>query len=135
VSRRVDHTAIVVADLDEALDRYRTLLGAEPGAKHLVPEQRVAVAFLALGDTQLELISPTDPESGVARYLAARGEGLHHVGIHVDDIESELERLRLQGIELIDDQPRQGVHGKIAFVHPRGTGGVLLELVQPAEKR
>jgi methylmalonyl-CoA/ethylmalonyl-CoA epimerase len=127
---RIDHTAIVVADLGEALERYRRVLGVSFGTRYLLPGQRVEVAFLAMGDTQLELVTPTDPESGVARFLAKRGEGLHHVGILVDDIDRELERLRRENVDLIDEQPRPGVHGKIAFVHPRSTGGVLIELIE-----
>jgi methylmalonyl-CoA/ethylmalonyl-CoA epimerase len=127
---RVDHTAIVVADMDEALGRYRRLLGAEASIRAVVPEQLAEVAFLSMGDTKLELIAPTDPNSGIARFLRERGESLHHVGIEVDDIRCELRRLSDAGIELIDAEPRPGLHGSIAFVHPRGTGGVLLELIQ-----
>jgi methylmalonyl-CoA epimerase len=127
---RVDHTAVVVADLDEARERYRLLLGVEPGPKIRVAEQRASVAFIELGDTEIELISPADPDSGVARFLARRGEGLHHIGLLVDDLGEELTRLVRQGFELIDSNPRRGVHGKIAFVHPRSTGGILLELIE-----
>ncbi len=127
---RIDHTAIVVRDMDGAIERYRRLFGAEPRDRATVPDQRVEVAFLPIGDTELELICPTDPSSGVSRFLAQRGEGLHHVGILVQDISAELGRLADQGVELIDRAPRRGTHGSIAFVHPRGTGGVLVELIQ-----
>jgi methylmalonyl-CoA/ethylmalonyl-CoA epimerase len=130
VNLRIDHTAIAVRDLDEALERYRRLIHAETSHRSLVADQRVEVAFLTIGDTELELIAPTDSESGVARFLDRRGEGLHHIGIQVDDIASELRRLEGEGVGLIDHLPRRGVHGMVAFVHPRATGGVLLELIQ-----
>jgi methylmalonyl-CoA epimerase len=128
--QRIDHTAIAVHDLDEALPRYEALYGVTRGERAVVPDQRVEVAFLPIGDTSLELISPLDDESGVARFLANRGEGLHHLAVAVPDIRKELERLRAAGVRLIDNEPRSGFHGEVAFVHPRGTGGVLLELVQ-----
>lgn len=130
---RVDHTAIVVRDMDEALGRYRVLLTAECTERVHVENQGVEVAFLRLGDTQIELVQPTCRESGIARFLEERGEGLHHVGIRVTDIRVELERLRANGIKLIDEVPRRGVHGLIAFIHPRGTGGTLIELVMHDE--
>jgi len=128
--RRIDHTAIVVADLDEALPRYRRLFGIEPGLRQAVPDQGVEIAFLPIGDTQLELVQPTSEDSGVARFLARRGEGLHHIAVEVEDIAAELDRLDAAGIPLIDRQPRRGVHGRIAFVRPEALGGVLLELVE-----
>lgn len=127
---RVDHTAIVVADMDEALARYQRIWGLEPRIRREVPDQRVEIAFLPVGDTQLELIRPLDAESGVARFLEQHGESLHHVGIAVGDIRAELETLSQEGVQLIDREPRHGVHGLVAFVHPRSTGGVLIELVQ-----
>lgn len=127
---RIDHTAIVVRDLDEAIARYRSLLGIEPGARGVVEDQHIALAFLSIGDTQLELIQPTDEDSGVARFLARRGESLHHIAVRVPDIRAALAKLTDQGVELIDREPRPGFHGQIAFVHPRALDGVLLELVE-----
>lgn len=127
---RIDHTAIVVVDMDDALERYGRIWGLAPVDRTVVPEQDVEVAFLPVGDTQLELVRPLRASSGVGRFLARHGESLHHVGIAVDDIRAEMDGLREQGVELVDQQPRQGVHGLIAFVHPRGNGGVLVELVQ-----
>jgi methylmalonyl-CoA epimerase len=129
----VDHTAIAVRNLDEALERYRKLFGIEPTLRRAVPDQHVEVAFLPMGGTQLELIQPVSAEAGVARFLERHGESLHHVAFSVTDIESELARLDGDGVELIDREPRRGVHGRIAFVHPRGTGGVLVELVEQTE--
>jgi methylmalonyl-CoA/ethylmalonyl-CoA epimerase len=127
---RIDHTAIVVADMDEALPRHERLWGVTASLRSRVPEQGVEVAFLPVGDTQLELIQPMTPDSGVGRFLQRHGESLHHIGIAVGDIRAELEELARNGIEVIDSHPRHGVHGLIAFIHPRGTGGVLVELVQ-----
>jgi methylmalonyl-CoA epimerase len=127
---RIDHTAIAVADMDEALARYGALWEVQTTLRTEVPEQGVEVAFLPIGDTQLELICPLDASSGVARFLDTHGESLHHIGLQVEDIRSELRRLEEQGVQLIDREPRRGVHGLIAFVHPRGTGGVLVELVE-----
>lgn len=128
--RRVDHTAIVVRDMDEALARYAALFGLEPSLRQPIPDQRVEVAFLPLGDTELELIQPTNGTSGVARFLDRRGEGLHHIGLAVDDIRRELADLEDRGIRLIDREPRHGAHGAVAFLHPEATGGVLIELVE-----
>jgi methylmalonyl-CoA/ethylmalonyl-CoA epimerase len=130
---RIDHTAIVVRDLDEAIPRHEQLYGVKCRERHIVPEQGVEVAFLPIGDTQLELIAPLDSSSGVARFLETHGEGLHHIAVLVDDIRAELARLQAQGVRLIDTEPRANFHGLIAFVHPKGTGGVLLELVQARE--
>lgn len=127
---RIDHTAIVVSDMNEALRRYGGVWGLEPSIRTEVRDQQVEIAFLPVGDTQLELISPLDADSGVARFLERHGESLHHIGIAVDDIRAELQTLSESGIELIDREPRKGVHGLIAFVHPRGNGGILIELVQ-----
>jgi methylmalonyl-CoA epimerase len=127
---RIDHTAVAVRDLDEAIPRFERLYGVLCREREIVPDQAVEVAFLPIGDTQLELICPLGEETGVARYLNSRGESLHHIAVQVDDIEEELARLKDSGTELIDRAPRRGVHGRIAFVHPRGTGGVLLELVE-----
>lgn len=127
---RVDHTGIAVENMDEALAHYQRVYGVGVTERVHVPDQRVEVAFLALGDTQLELVCPTTSDSGVARFLARRGPGLHHVAVQVADIAAELNDLHQQGVELIDRRPRAGAHGLVAFVHPRGNGGVLLELVQ-----
>ncbi len=128
--RRIDHTAVAVRDLAEAVPRYEGLLGGRAGERIIMADQGVEVAFVSMGDTQLELVQPLDPTSGVARFLDSHGEGLHHVGVAVDDLSAELRRLEVDGVRLIDRVPRRGVHGLIAFIHPHGTGGVLVELVQ-----
>lgn len=126
---RVDHTAVAVRDMDEALERYRRIYGVGAAERHTVSEQGVEVAFLPVGDTELELVAPLNAESGVARFLDRHGEGLHHIGMLVEDIEAELLGLAADGVRLIDQHARSGPHGLIAFIHPEQTG-LLVELVQ-----
>ncbi len=124
------HVAVVVADLDAALAHYAAL-GFVGGERFALPEQRVLAATFRAGPGFLELIQPTDPEGPIARFLAKRGEGLHHVAYRVPEIEVALRRLRNAGVRLIDETPRRGAHGwRIAFVHPESCGGVLTELVE-----
>jgi methylmalonyl-CoA/ethylmalonyl-CoA epimerase len=124
------HVAVVVADLDEALARYR-LLGFANGERFVLAEQAVEVATLRSGTGWIELIRPTDPDGPIARYLAKRGEGVHHVAYAVPDLRASLNELAAAGIRLIDATPRIGAHGwRIAFVHPESCAGVLTELVQ-----
>jgi methylmalonyl-CoA epimerase len=127
---RVDHTAIVVADMDEAVPRWQAMVDGDVELRQPVSHQRVEIAMLRIGNTRLELVSPLDESSGVARFLERRGEGLHHIGLEVVDITDSIESAQLAGLSMIDDEPRRGVHGLIAFIHPRSTGGVLLELIQ-----
>jgi methylmalonyl-CoA/ethylmalonyl-CoA epimerase len=128
-SPRLHHIAIVVADLDEATARYR-LLGFGSGERFSLPQQAVDVVTFRSGDGWIELIRPTDPEGPIARFLAKRGEGLHHVAYAVPDLEAALDALAAAGVRLIDTVPRVGAHGwRIAFVHPESCGGVLTELV------
>jgi methylmalonyl-CoA/ethylmalonyl-CoA epimerase len=130
----IDHVAVVVRDIDEALPRYRSLFGLEPADPVTeVAAQGVRLCFLPTGPApaaRIELIQPTDPESGVARFLESRGEGLHHVCFGTIDLAAELERLVRAGAELIDQQPRPGAEGPVAFVHPRTLNGVLWELLE-----
>ena len=124
------HVAVVVADLDEALARYREL-GFSGGERFVLAEQAVEVATLRSGTGWIELIRPTDPEGPIARYLAKRGEGVHHVAYAVPDLRASLNELAAAGIRLIDAAPRIGAHGwRIAFIHPESCAGVLTELVQ-----
>jgi methylmalonyl-CoA/ethylmalonyl-CoA epimerase len=137
MSRRIgaiDHVAVVVRSVDEALPRYRALFGLHPDdAAADFPLQRVRLAFLPTGPepaARIELIQPLDDESGVARFLAARGEGLHHVCFRTDDLPAALRELAAAEAELIDREPRPGAHGDVAFVHPRTLNGVLWELLE-----
>ena len=128
---KVDHIAIAVSNLDEALGLYDRLFDLRPEKVETVPQQRVKAAILPTGEgTQIELIQPTDSDSGVAKFLERRGEGIHHIAIEVEDIGKELKTLASKGVELIDKEPRLGLAGKVAFVHPKSTRGVLIELVQ-----
>jgi methylmalonyl-CoA/ethylmalonyl-CoA epimerase len=129
----IHHVAIVVRSIDESLPRYRALFGLRPEAEPAVfASQRVRVCFLATGPdpaARLELVEPIDEESGVARFLADRGEGLHHVCLVTPDLPASLASLAEEEAELIDSQPRPGAHGRVAFVHPRTLDGVLWELL------
>ncbi len=128
---KVDHIGIAVTDLDNALSFYRDQLGLVLGGEEEVPEQKVKVVFLHIGETRLELLQSTDPEGPVAKFIEKRGQGIQHIGIGVDNIEETLEELKKKGAKLIDEQPRIGAGGaKIAFVHPKSTAGVLLEICQ-----
>jgi methylmalonyl-CoA epimerase len=136
--RRIDHVAIVVRSLETALAFYRDTLGIEPKEIVEFPSEGIRLAFLPLGGpdgSAIELLEPTDPDSGVARYLAKRGEGMHHICLEVPDIDRALAELRAQGVAVLDSAPRQTVEGRGIFLHPRGTGGVLLELVQRSVQR
>lgn len=124
------HVAVVVADLDAAAERH-ALLGFAGEERTLVPSQGVQVITYPAGAGWLELISPTDPDGAIARYMARRGEGLHHVAYRVADLRAALAKLEKAGVRLIDREPREGVHGwKVAFIHPEACNGVLTELVQ-----
>jgi methylmalonyl-CoA/ethylmalonyl-CoA epimerase len=127
----VHHLAVVVEDMDLALRFWRDALGLDLAGVRDVPEQASQVAFLPAGEAEIELVRPTSPDSGVARYLAKRGPGMHHVCLSVGDLAGMLERLAAQGVRLINPQPMTGADGRrYAFVHPESTGGVLLELYQ-----
>jgi methylmalonyl-CoA/ethylmalonyl-CoA epimerase len=130
----VNHLAIAVPSLQEAIPFYRDVLGLPFTGTEDVPEQKVRVAFFQVGSTRLELLEPTAPDSPISNFLARRGPGLHHLALETDALEQDLERLEGQGVRLIDRQPRPGAHHtRIAFVHPQATRGVLLELTQPGE--
>lgn len=127
----LDHVAIAVRDLDEALSEYKRLYGSEPLYRELVPEQGVEEAMVAVGGSFIQLLQPLSPDSPVGRFISRRGEGLHHVALAVADIDSALEHLRSEGADLIDDEPRLGGRGaRIAFLHPRAFAGTLVELVE-----
>jgi lactoylglutathione lyase/methylmalonyl-CoA/ethylmalonyl-CoA epimerase len=129
--KKIDHIGIVVQDIEAALKVYRDALGLELTKTEFVPEQQVKIAFLPTGESEIELVQPTTDDSGIARYLARRGEGIHHICLEVDDIEAALAQVAAQGMELIDKTPRIGSGGqKLAFVHPKSAHGVLIEFYE-----
>jgi LAO/AO transport system kinase len=131
----LDHIGIAVADVAQALAFYRDALGLEVEAPEEVPSQRVRAHFIPVGDSAIELLEATSDDSAIAKYIAKRGPGLHHITLRVDDIRAALARLTAKGVRLIDAQPREGAHGSlVAFVHPASAHGVLVELKQAAEK-
>ena len=127
---RIHHVALVVRDLEASLAFYREILGLEVTTIEEVAHDRVRIAFLPIGGTSIELVQPTDATTGVARFLAAKGEGFHHVCLEVANLSESLTRLAIDGIELIDTAPRRGADGPVAFLHPRSCGGVLIELIE-----
>jgi methylmalonyl-CoA epimerase len=138
MSPSIHHIAIVVRDMDTALGFYRDALGLEVTERRQVPEEAVEIAFLPIGrgedGGEIELIRPLDGESGVARFLAKRGEGLHHICLVVENIETAMERLRAAGARLLSEEPQVGAHGvRYVFVHPQSAHGVLLELYEATE--
>jgi methylmalonyl-CoA epimerase len=131
---RIDHIGVAVESIDDALALYDESYEMQLVHREVVEEQGVEAVLLDVGENHVELLQPLGPDTPVGRYLAKRGPGIHHVAYQVSDIDSELERLRGAGIALIDQTPRIGIRGsRVAFCHPRSTGGVLTEIVEPAE--
>ena len=130
----IDHVGVAVEDIDATLTLYQDTLGLALVHRETVAEQGVDAALLDVGDGHVELLQPLGPETAVGKFLARRGPGLHHVAYRVEDVERTLSALAAAGIRLIDEQPRTGIRGsRVAFLHPASTGGVLTEIVQPAE--
>lgn len=128
----LNHVAIAVNKLDEALEVFDHELGWKLEKTRVVKQQKIKAALLRMGDTKIELLEPTGADSTVAKFLEKRGEGIHHIAVTVSDIEGHLEELKEKGIALIDEKPRVGMEGgKIAFIHPKSTKNVLIELVEP----
>ncbi len=127
---RVHHVALVVADLEQSLGFWRDMLGLPVELVLPIETDRVTIAFLPVGESKVELVMPTDDTTGVARFLAAKGEGFHHVCFEVANLSETLMRLDMDGIELIDSVPRKGAEGPVAFLHPRSCHGVLVELIE-----
>lgn len=132
--KRLDHIAIAVQDLESSLEFYKQQLGLECIEIETVEEQGVRVAKLDVGNTHIELLEPLGPDTPVGRYISKKGQGLHHICVGVDDIDEGIESLKSSGTRMIDEKHKIGAGGaKIAFVHPKSTGGVLLELSEPQE--
>jgi methylmalonyl-CoA/ethylmalonyl-CoA epimerase len=131
---RIDHIGVAVEDLERAVELYRDRFGMPLQHRETVEQFGVEAVLLGIGDGHVELLLPTSADSAVARFLEREGPGLHHVAYRTDDIEAALEEARKAGLRLIDERPRTGIRdSRVAFVHPKSTGGVLTELVEPAE--
>jgi len=132
--KKISHIGVAVENLNEAVKLYKESLGLEIEGTEEVKEQKVKVAFIPVGESRIELIESTDPDGAIAKFIEKRGEGIHHIALEVDHIEDALKKLRERGVQLIDEKPRIGAHRmKIAFLHPRSTKGVLLELCEKQE--
>jgi methylmalonyl-CoA/ethylmalonyl-CoA epimerase len=131
----IDHVGIAVADLDAAVNEYRVALGAEPVHREVVTDQGVEEVLFRAGNSYIQLVAALGPDTPVGKFLQKRGEGVHHVGYRVADVAAVLDRLRANGVPLVDQAPRPGSRGTtVAFVHPRGFRGVLVELVQDGSR-
>ncbi len=130
---KIHHVGVVVRDMDEAMRFYRDTLGLHVHKEATIQEQGVRAALLTLGDSEIELLQPVVEDTGVARYLEKKGEGLHHVCFQVDDIERDLDALKRRGAEMIDLETRIGLAGRICFLHPSAMDGTLVELCQPID--
>jgi methylmalonyl-CoA/ethylmalonyl-CoA epimerase len=131
---RIDHVGVAVDDLDAAIALHEQAYGLALAHREVVEAQGVEAVLLDVGESHVELLRPLQPDTAVGRFLASRGPGLHHVAYRVDDIEAALDALRDRGLQLIDETPRPGIRdSRVAFVHPQSAGGVLTEIVQPAE--
>ncbi|MGI6343767.1 MAG: methylmalonyl-CoA epimerase [Bacillota bacterium] len=129
--KKLAHLGIAVKSLEEAKKFYSDTLGVACIGEEEVPSQKVKTAFLPVGDTMIELLESTDPDGPIAKSIASRGEGIHHIALEVDDIEAALAELKAKGVRLVDQTPRPGAHGaKIAFIHPKAGLGVLIELCE-----
>jgi methylmalonyl-CoA epimerase len=127
---RIHHVALVVRSIEASAVLWRDYLGLELETIMDIESDHVRIAFLRVGESRVELVEPTDASTGVARFLASKGEGFHHVCIEVSNLSEELTRLGIEGLELIDSAPRRGAEGPVAFIHPRSCGGVLVELIE-----
>jgi len=128
--KKINHIGIAVRSIESGIAPYRAL-GLEPEGEEVVEEQKVRVVFLTVGESRIELLEPTSPDSPVAKFIEKKGEGIHHIAFQVENIEEALAQAEAQGLRLIDKRPRSGAHGtRIAFLHPKSTGGVLMELCE-----
>ena len=132
--KKVHHVGVVVRDMQRALRFYRDTLGLPVHKAQTIEDQGVKAALLTLGDSEIELLEPIVEDNGIARYLQSRGEGLHHVCFQVDDVQRDLDALKARQVELIDQEPRDGIAGRICFLHPRAMHGTLVELCQPVDE-
>ena len=130
---RIDHIGVAVEDIDAAIELYRDSFGMELAHRETVESQGVEAVLLDVGDGHVELLAPLGPDTPVGKFMAKNGAGLHHVAYAVDDIDAALQKISAAGLQLIDSEPRVGIRdSRVAFLHPRSTGGVLTEIVEPA---
>ncbi len=133
--KKIDHIAVAVKDVDKAAEFYEKVLGLKLGGIEEVEGMDVKVGFIPIGETRIELVQPLDPNSGVAKFIEKRGEGIHHICYEVDDVAEALQTCKARGATLIDETPRTGAHNTlVGFIHPKSTGGVLTELTQKHKK-
>jgi methylmalonyl-CoA/ethylmalonyl-CoA epimerase len=130
---KIHHIGIAVHSLDDALKFYRDTLGLHVQAQDTIEDQGVRAALLTIGQSEIELLEPTRPDAGVAKFLERKGEGLHHICFQTDDVDSDLETLKSKGVELVDQKSRPGLAGMICFLHPKASRGVLVELATPMD--
>jgi len=131
---KVHHVGVVVRDIDQAMRFWRDTLGLDIHKLQMIEEQGVKAALLNLGDSEIELLEPVVTDNGIARYLDRKGEGLHHICFQSDDVERDLTALKFKGVEMIDQQTRVGIAGRICFLHPTAMDGALIELCQPLDE-
>jgi len=131
---KIHHVGVVVRSADDALKFYRDALGLPVTADRVIEDQGVRGVLLEIGNSEIELLEPTREDTGVAKFLASRGEGMHHICFESDDVDAEIEGARARGIELIDQKPRQGLAGMICFLHPKANHGVLVEFATPLKE-
>ncbi len=133
--KKIDHIAIAVNNLEEAARFYNDVLGLKLSGVETVAGQKTKVGFLKIGESNIELVQPVEPDSPLSKFLEAKGQGIHHICFEVDNIETEVHTLLKKGARMIDQKPRTGAHNsKVAFMHPKSSGGVLIELSEPARK-
>ena len=130
---KIHHVGIAVHSLDDALKFYRDTLGLHVHAQDTIEDQGVRAALLTIGQSEIELLEPTRPDAGVARFLERKGEGLHHICFQTEDVDGDLEALKAKGVELVDQKSRPGLAGMICFLHPKASRGVLVELATPMD--
>ena len=129
--KKIDHIGVAVGNLENSLNIFKNMLGMKCTGEEVVEEQDVKVAFLPVGESEIELLESTSPDGNIAKYIQKKGEGIHHIAFEVDDLEAKLEELKEKGVRLIDEKPRYGAGGaRIAFLHPKSTNGILVELCE-----
>jgi methylmalonyl-CoA epimerase len=129
--KKIDHIGVAVKSVENSLHIFKDILGMKCSGEEVVKEQDVKIAFLLIGESKIELLESTSPDGNIARYIEKKGEGIHHIAFEVDNLDSILKNLQLEGVQLIDKEPRYGAGGaRIAFLHPKSTNGILVELCE-----